>query len=110
MNVVGRLADAETSTILVPDAASVVTVTVGPLVTVAPKYPAGKFALKIRCRFRSGIAAVHVARRAERRAVDGLAQLRFDDVHAAGVHGEARKEQKHGDGACHVNQHHAFFI
>src|SRR5215475_11315538 len=48
MNVVGRLADAATSTMLLPDAASVVRVTVGPLVSVAPKYPAGKFALKIR--------------------------------------------------------------
>ena len=44
--------------------------------------------------FSPWIAAVEIARRGERRAVDSLGQLRFHDISAAGIDGETRKEQQ----------------
>jgi hypothetical protein len=55
-------------------------------------------------RLAARIAAVQHPRRAERGAVDRLAQLRLHDVGAAGVDGEAGEHQQQREDAAHVDQ------
>ena len=50
-----------------------------------------------------------IARRAERRAVNRLRQLRLHDVGPARIDREAGKEQQGGQHACHVDQGKALF-
>ena len=109
MNVVGNTAVAVTVTMLTPVAALTVDVkklgsAVGSVDDDVPRYPAGKLALKICVASALRIAAVEAARRAERRAVHGLAQLGLHHVGPAGVDGQAGRDHQQRQDRRHVDE------